>query len=82
MFPLCLPFVTPGTEMSPGKETHACTHTHTVGAADTHGGRSAEATELTRESKWRQRNARGKQKEEKETRETRRRRRRCRELRK
>lgn len=36
MFPLCLPFVTPGTEMSLGKERHVNTHTHTHWAQLTH----------------------------------------------
>lgn len=49
MFPLCLPFVTPGTEMSLRKETH--THTHTPRAEDTRSVRSAEATELVCENK-------------------------------
>lgn len=48
MFPLCLPFVTPGTEMSLRKETH----THTPQAEDTRSVRSAEATELVCENKW------------------------------
>lgn len=48
MFPLCLPFVTPGTEMSLRKETR----THTPRAEDTRSVRSAEATELVCENKW------------------------------
>lgn len=47
MFPLCLPFVTPGTEMSLRKETR----THTPRAEDTRSVRSAEATELVCENK-------------------------------
>ncbi len=70
MFPLCLPFVTPGTEMSQGKETHTCTSTHTLGSADTHSRRNAEVTELLCQSKQRPKKRKRESQREKKINET------------